>query len=271
MSDFSIASRSYSAIKFLVLENLCCDVLLGLDFLGLHKHVSIKFGGARPPIAICNLVSMSVQPPSLFSNLSSKCKPIAIPSRRQSTDDLKFIASETQQLLKEGIIEASDSSWRAQVLITTNSRHKKRMVIDYSQTINKFTQLNAYPLPRIDDLVQKIASYRVFSALDLKSAYHQIPIKPEDKEYTAFEANGQLFQFCRLPFGLTNAVSCFQKVMNEFIEANQLKGVFAYLDDVLVCGKDDTEHNSNLQKFREAAAFLISRSTTASVLIISTQ
>jgi transposase InsO family protein len=251
--SLSIKGELYHNIKLLVLENLCCDLLLGHDFMRLHKNVSIKFGGDRPTLSVCNLIAMSIQPPALFSNLSANCRPIAVPSRRHCNDDRQFISLEVQQLLREGIIEPSDSPWRAQVLVTKNTRQKKRLVIDYSQTINKFTHLNAYPLPRIDDLVQKIACYRVFSALDLKSAYHQIPIRLEDKPYTAFEADGRLYQFCRLPFGLTNAVSCFQKVINEFIQEHKLEGVYAYLDDVLVCGTTYEEHDTNLQKFKDAA------------------
>ena len=59
---------------------------------------------------------------------------------------------------------------------------------DYSETINRFTLLDGYPLPRIDDNVNKIAQYRVFSSIDMCSAYHQIPIKDEDKPYTAKSA-----------------------------------------------------------------------------------
>ena len=62
------------------------------------------------------------------------------------------------------------------------------------------------------DLAQEIAKYKIYSPLDLKSAYHQIPIK-EDKPYMAFEANGKLYQFCRIPFEVTNGVACFQRII----------------------------------------------------------
>jgi hypothetical protein len=124
------------------------------------------------------------------------------------------------------------------------------MVIDYSQIINRFTSPNAYPLPRIDDLVSKVSQFKIFSSLDLKSAYHQMEILPADKPYTAFEAGGKLYQFKRLPFGLTNAVSCFRRAMNDLIESSYLEGVFAYLDDVIVCGNDENHHD--LQQLLEA-------------------
>ena len=66
----------------------------------------------------------------------------------------------------------------------------------------------------MDDLAQEIAKYKIYGSLDLKSAYHQIPIKEEDKPYMAFEANGKLYQFCRIPFGVTNGVACFQRIIN---------------------------------------------------------
>ena len=93
----------------------------------------------------------------------------------------------------------------------------------------------------------------MFSALDLKSAYHQIPLHKDDKPYTAFEADGKLFQFCRLPFGLTNAVSAFQRSMNDLIQEYKLKDTFAYLDDILVCGRTPEEHDANLQRFKDVA------------------
>ena len=69
----------------------------------------------------------------------------------------KFIAETIKNDLKEGIIEPSSSSWRAQVLVVTGDNHKKRMCIDYSETINKYTLLDGYPLPNIQNLVNKVA------------------------------------------------------------------------------------------------------------------
>lgn len=66
--------------------------------------------------------------------------------------------------------------------------------IGYSRTNNKFTLLDAYPTPNIEALVSKMTKYSFLNSIDLKSAYHQIPIPDEDKQYTAFEACGKLFQ-----------------------------------------------------------------------------
>ena len=119
-----------------------------------------------------------------------------------------------------------------------NENHKKRMVIDYSQTINRFTLLDAYPLPRIDDTINAIAQYQVFSTIDLRSAYHQVSIKESDKPYTAFQAGNALYQFTRIPFGVTNGVACFQRIMTDIIAEEKLQGTIAYLDNVTICGKD---------------------------------
>ena len=105
-------------------------------------------------------------------------------------------------MINEGIIEPSNSPWRVQVVVTKNEKHKKRLVTDYSQTVNdylqtvnRFTTLDSYPLSRIDETVNRIAQYRVFSTTDMKRAYHQVPLRVEDKPLTAFEANRRLYQF----------------------------------------------------------------------------
>jgi hypothetical protein len=74
--------------------------------------------------------------------------------------------------------------------------------MDNSQIINRFALLDGYPLPKIDMLAQSIAKYNYFNRLDLKSAYYQIPLHEEDKPFTAFEANGELYHYDCLPFGL---------------------------------------------------------------------
>ena len=112
-------------------------------------------------------------------------------------------------------------------VIVKSEHHKKRLCLDYSQTINKFTLLDAYPLPNVGDVVNNVAQYKWFSSLDLRSAYHQVLILPEERHYAAFEANGQLYQFKRIPFSLKNVVPCFQRVINAIIEKYGCKATYA--------------------------------------------
>ncbi|MCP4800870.1 MAG: DDE-type integrase/transposase/recombinase, partial [bacterium] len=252
-ANLEYQNQKYSNLCLSVLPGLCADLILGLDFQSQHESITFQYGGSQPPLSVCGFSTLNMDPAEPFSNLTQNCHPIASKSRRYSRDDLKFIDGEVERLLKEGIIEPSNSPWRAQVVVTKDDNHKKRLAIDYSQTINRFTQLDAFPLPRINDLVNDIAQYRVFSTIDLRSAYHQVPLKKEDQQYTAFEACNKLYQFTRLPFGVTNGVACFQREMMKFIEQNNLSAVFPYLDNITICGKNQQEHDANLEKFLAAA------------------
>ena len=88
-----------------VISDLCEDVILGQDFMNLHKEVVIYFGGNRPTLSICGLAVATVQAPTLFSNLLPNCKPIATRSRNFSKQDRHFISQEIDRLLNDGIIE----------------------------------------------------------------------------------------------------------------------------------------------------------------------
>ena len=219
----------------------------------------IEFGGSKPDLLIpgtmpvCALSEASLGESSLFANLPG-CKPIAMKSRHFSKNDKSFIYQEITWLLVESIIEPNTSPWRAQVVVVKDPflRHKKKLCMDYSLTINQYTELNGYPLPRIDDMVNTLAKYKLFSTFDLKSAYHQVPIKESDMNYTGFEANGRLYHFRRIPFGVTNGVAVFQRAMDRMIEEEGLNDTFPYLDNITVAGKDQEEHDSNVQRFLEA-------------------
>ena len=127
------------------------------------------------------------------------------------------------------------------------------MVIDFSRTVNIRTKLDAYPMPRIDDMVNEVSTYTYFTALDLKSAYHQLPLKPEERLYTAFEIDGELYQITRVPFGVTNGAAAFQRTMDFIIRTENLTDTFAYSDNVTICGRDKEEHDRNLERFEQAA------------------
>ena len=158
-----------------------------------------------------------------------------MPSRKYSKDERNFKEKEIKRLLQDDVIEESISPWRSQVVVV-KQKEKWRLCIDYSQTVNKHTELDAFPVPRIEDLVNELSKNRYFSKYDLKNAYHQVPLHPNDRRLTAFEANGKLLQFKRIPFGLTNAVGAFQRVVAQIIEEDKLTGIYPYLDDVTVAG-----------------------------------
>ena len=253
-ASVELSEHKHHNVQFSVLKGLLTDVVLGQDFMQRHQSVSIHFGGAKSPLQLGALKPLKViSKPHLFEFMSADCHPIAAKSRRYSSADLAFIKNEVRKLLAENIIEPSNSPWRSQVVVTRNENHKKRMCIDYSQTVNKFTLLDGYPLPRMQDIVQKVSLYNVYSTLDLKSAYHQVELPEESRTYTAFEADGKLYQFRRLPFGLKNAVPCFQRIIDDIIEKHGCKGTYAYLDNITVCGKTQQEHDENLKQFLSTA------------------
>ncbi|KRY22914.1 Retrovirus-related Pol polyprotein from transposon gypsy [Trichinella patagoniensis] len=234
IADIELHGFRYSNSKLHILPNACTDVIIGQDILQLHSNLTVSSGGPKAPLTICGLALAKIPAPSLFANLSTNCKPVAVKSRRYSVAEAKFINDEVRRLLAENIIEESCSPWRAQALVVTSDNHKKRMVIDYSQTINRFTLLDAYPLPKISDMVQAISKYRFFSTVDLKT-------------------DGRLYQFKRIPFGVTNGVACFQRVMDNILRVEKLKDTFVYVDNVTICGMNREEHDENLNRFREVA------------------
>ena len=103
--------------------------------------------------------------PDLFGNVSPNCKPIAVKTRKFSLSDQKIIKAETDRLLRENRIETSKSPRRAQPLVVEDGKGKLRMCIDYSQTINLFTTLDAHPLPSIDSIVNEVAKWKFISTL----------------------------------------------------------------------------------------------------------
>ena len=212
------------------------------------------FDGPQPPLNLGALKPLKGEEPArLFEHLTPNCKPVTSKRRNYSKADRSFISNQVQQFLDDDIIEPSLSPWRAQVVVVKGEHHKKQMCIDYSETINKYMYLDAYPLPNVQNIINEVSQYKWFPTLDLRSAYHQVLLLPEEKKYTAFEADGRLYQFKRVPFGLKNAVPCFQRIVNEIISKFECKGTFAYLDDITICGHTREEHDDNLKVFLKAA------------------
>ena len=122
----------------------------------------------------------------------------------------------------KGWIRPSCSPYGAPIIFIRKKTGELRMTVDY-RALNHQTKKDVYPLPRIDDLLDKLAKAKYLSAIDLASGYHQIAMAPEDIEKTAFVTRYGLYEYTVLPLGLCNAPSTFQCLMNEV-----MKG---YIDD----------------------------------------
>ncbi|KAJ9525182.1 hypothetical protein QJQ45_020705, partial [Haematococcus lacustris] len=157
------------------------------------------------------------------------------------------VKKQVAELLAKGLIEPSSSPYGAPILFVQKKDGSLRMCIDY-RALNKLTVRDRYPLPRIDDLFDKLAGKRVFSSLDLQSGYHQIRITEEDVPKTAFLTPMGQFQFKVLCFGLTNAPATFQRMMNNVFKPLINECVLVYIDDILVMSNTPEEHVQHLRQ-----------------------
>ena len=170
--------------------------------------------------------------------------PVSKPMYRLSPKEQQEVTRQVKDLLARGLIQHSRSAYSSPVIFVRKKFGDLRMCVDYPALSQK-TVKDKYPLPRVDDLLDKLQGASVFSSLDLQSGYHQIRIASEDVTKTAFSTPLGLFEFCVLPFGLTNAPAAFQREMNRVFKG--LDFVLVYLDDILVFRKCELEHEQPLR------------------------
>jgi len=120
-----------------------------------------------------------------------------------------------------------------------------RFCVDH-RALNKQTVRNFFPIPHIDVLIDKTQDSRVFTTLDLRSAYSQVRIYKPDVPKTAFVTPFEHFEYLVVPFGLTNAPSTFQTLMNSLL--GHLPFVCVYLADILIFSKDEKQHLEHLRQ-----------------------
>ena len=151
-----------------------------------------------------------------------------------------------QDLLNQGFIRPSVSPYGAPVLFVPKKNGQWRMCVDY-RALNKQTIKDKFPLPRIDELLEKLGKAKVFTAIDLASGYHQIGVEQGSIEKTAFRTSRGQYEFIVMPFGLTNAPSVFQRLMNKIFAAELGVSILVYLDDILVFSETIEEHWQHLR------------------------
>ena len=121
-----------------------------------------------------------------------------------------------------------------------------RLCGDFKVTVNPGLVVDTYLLPTIDDLQEKMNGGKFFSKLDLSKAYSQIPLHEESKQYTTLTTHKGLYSYNRLPFGVSSAAAIFQRTMDQIF--HDLPQIPCYQDDILVTGKDQSDHLANLEQ-----------------------
>jgi len=172
---------------------------------------------------------------------TGEAKPIKLPYYNMSPEDCEELKRQLKILMESKIIRPSTSPWGAPVLFVKKKDGTKRLVIDYRQ-LNSVTKADAYPMPRIQDNLDRLGKACIFTTLDATSGFHQNPIHEEDVPKTAFHTRYGSYEFLVTPFGLKNSPSAFQRMMNEILGNLLDECVVCYVDDLLIFSKTMNEH-----------------------------
>ncbi|CAI5771464.1 Hypothetical predicted protein [Podarcis lilfordi] len=157
-------------------------------------------------------------------------------------------------MLKAGMIIPSESRWAAPIVLLDKPDGSIRFCLDYRK-LNHVTKADAYPMPRLDDLIEAIGQCHYITCLDLTKGYYQVEMDPRDQEKTASRSPLGLFEFKVMPFGLKNAPATFQRLVDKILNGLR-EFTVAYLDDMAVYSPTWEKHKEHLgivlQRIKEA-------------------
>lgn len=177
--------------------------------------------------------------------------PPSRPTIRLSATELAELKKQLTELEAAGFIRPSKSPFGAPILFVKKKDGTMRMCVDY-RALNRITIKNSYPLPRVDELFDRLQGARYFSKIDLRSGYHQIRIAPEDVPKTAFRTRYGHYEFLVLPFGLTNAPATFMHLMHQALRPLLDECALVFLDDILIYSKTLEEHKQHVRRVLDA-------------------
>ena len=159
--------------------------------------------------------------------------------------DLEAVRRHLRELLAAGVIRESSSPFSSPIVVVRKRNNDIRLCIDYRR-LNLQTVKDAYALPNLEETFSALTGSKWFTVLDLKSGYYQIEMQEADKAKTAFVTPLGFWEFNRMPQGITNAPSTFQRLMEKCMGGLHLKEVLVFLDDLIVFSSTLEEHETRL-------------------------
>ena len=168
-------------------------------------------------------------------------KPYRIPYSQR-----ELVKQELDQMLKARVIRPSTSPWASPIVLVTKKDGCVRFRVDYRK-LNKVAKFDAYPMSRIEELIDTVGPAKIISTLDLAKGYWQIPMDEESKDKTAFKTPFGLYEFEVMPFGLRSAPATFQRMINHVLR-DCWSFARAYIDNIVVFSSSWEEHLTHLHK-----------------------
>ncbi|MCO5582117.1 hypothetical protein L7F22_036007 [Adiantum nelumboides] len=177
-------------------------------------------------------------------------EPVSKRAYKLSLPEAIELKEQLRQLIEQGFIKPNNSPWGAPVLFQKKKDGSLRLCIDY-QGLNQVFVKNKYPIPCIDELLDRLHGAKMFTKIDLRSSYHQIRIKELDIYKAAFNTHYGHFEFIVMPFGLTNTPATFNRLMQDIFCKYLDDFVLVFFDDMLIYSKDGGEHQGHVRKALE--------------------
>lgn len=166
--------------------------------------------------------------------------PINVRPRRQPMHLEDKIDAAIENLHENDIIKRCNSQWNTPlVCVWKKGKNDIRLCLDFRQ-LNSVTERQAYPMPNVDEMLDRLSDATYFSSIDLGQAYYQVELEEESKLKTAFSTKSGQYCFNRMPFGIAAAPGTFQELMNKILDG--MAGTVVYLDDILVYSKNREDH-----------------------------
>jgi RNase H-like domain found in reverse transcriptase/Reverse transcriptase (RNA-dependent DNA polymerase)/Integrase zinc binding domain len=178
-------------------------------------------------------------------HLVTRGPPIASKFRRLDGEKLAAAKAEFEKMESDDIVPRSTSPWASPLHMVEKADGSWRPCGDFRR-LNLVTTANSYPLPNMMDFSTKAEGCTVFSKIDLRKGYYQIPMHAADIEKTAITTPFGLFEFTRMPLGLRNAGCTFQRLMDRALAG--LEHSFWYLDNIIVASRDVLAHSEHLKQ-----------------------